>query len=195
MVTPERETYDECIERRRVERVARCEPRFERFTVRVLFTCVAATGHFHPLVPVARALADAGHEVAFAPHAAIAPLVERYVPQTLVSPRCDVVLSRGGSGTVMATVAQGLPQVVVPIGADHPYNAARVAALGAGRVIPAESCTTAAVRDAVRAGLGDPAYRRVAEVLRAEIRALPGPEGAVALLEQLVAERRPLAAA
>jgi UDP:flavonoid glycosyltransferase YjiC (YdhE family) len=45
--------------------------------MRVLFTCVPATGHFHPLVPVARALAEAGHEVAFATHAALAPLVER----------------------------------------------------------------------------------------------------------------------
>src|SRR5687768_4371603 len=45
--------------------------------MRVLFTCVPATGHLHPLVPIARALADAGHEVAFATHVAIAPLVER----------------------------------------------------------------------------------------------------------------------
>ncbi|MGH2351832.1 MAG: hypothetical protein ACRDJN_09500 [Chloroflexota bacterium] len=45
--------------------------------MRVLFTCVAATGHFHPLVPFARALADSGHQVAFATHGAIAPLVER----------------------------------------------------------------------------------------------------------------------
>lgn len=45
--------------------------------MRVLFTCVAATGHLHPLVPIARALADAGHDMAFATHAAIGPLVER----------------------------------------------------------------------------------------------------------------------
>lgn len=45
--------------------------------MRVLFTCLPATGHLHPLVPIARALADAGHEVAFATHASMAPLVER----------------------------------------------------------------------------------------------------------------------
>jgi hypothetical protein len=45
--------------------------------MRVLFTCLAAIGHFHPLVPVARALADAGHEVAFATHASLVPLIER----------------------------------------------------------------------------------------------------------------------
>ena len=34
--------------------------------LRVLFTTIAATGHFHPLVPFARALIAAGHTVAFA---------------------------------------------------------------------------------------------------------------------------------
>ena len=34
--------------------------------MRVLFTCVVGHGHFNPMVPVARALADAGHDVAFA---------------------------------------------------------------------------------------------------------------------------------
>ena len=34
--------------------------------MRVLFSCVAAYGHFHPLVPLARAFVDDGHEVAFA---------------------------------------------------------------------------------------------------------------------------------
>jgi UDP:flavonoid glycosyltransferase YjiC (YdhE family) len=43
--------------------------------MRVLFTCMALSGHFHPLVPFARALADAGHEVAFAAPASFAPTV------------------------------------------------------------------------------------------------------------------------
>lgn len=44
--------------------------------MRVLFTCAPASGHFHPLVPFARALADAGHEVAFATPAPFASSVE-----------------------------------------------------------------------------------------------------------------------
>jgi UDP:flavonoid glycosyltransferase YjiC (YdhE family) len=35
-------------------------------TMRVLFTAIPGSGHYHPLVPVARALQQAGHEVAFA---------------------------------------------------------------------------------------------------------------------------------
>lgn len=34
--------------------------------MRILFSCVAAYGHFHPLVPLARAFEEEGHDVAFA---------------------------------------------------------------------------------------------------------------------------------
>jgi len=44
--------------------------------MRVLFTCVGAYGHFHPLVPLAQALADAGHEVAFATNQAFGVRVQ-----------------------------------------------------------------------------------------------------------------------
>ena len=43
--------------------------------MRVLFTTLPATGHFHPLVPIARATA-AGHDVAFASPASFCPTVE-----------------------------------------------------------------------------------------------------------------------
>jgi UDP:flavonoid glycosyltransferase YjiC (YdhE family) len=45
--------------------------------MRVLLTCSPAYGHFHPMGPLARALADAGHEVAFATAADFCERVER----------------------------------------------------------------------------------------------------------------------
>ncbi len=47
-------------------------------------------------------------------------------------------------------------------------------------------------RDAVLGVRVDPKYRQNAERLRDEMTALPGPEYAVALLERLVVEKRPL---
>jgi UDP:flavonoid glycosyltransferase YjiC (YdhE family) len=44
--------------------------------VRILFTTIPSSGHFHPLVPLARAAAAAGHEVAFAAGASFCPTVE-----------------------------------------------------------------------------------------------------------------------
>jgi MGT family glycosyltransferase len=120
--------------------------------------------------------------------------VARYIPQSLLLPRCDLVLTHGGSGTVMGALASGLPLVVVPVAADQPENAARCAALGVGRVVPPPEVTAASVRAAVRAVLADPAYRRNAARLREEIEALPGLQVGVALLEGLVAGRRVAAA-
>ena len=45
--------------------------------MRILFTTVQFSGHFHPLVPIARAAVAAGHEVAFACAASFVPTVER----------------------------------------------------------------------------------------------------------------------
>ncbi|MDP9369960.1 MAG: glycosyltransferase [Chloroflexota bacterium] len=44
--------------------------------MRALFTTTAGSGHFHPLVPVARALVEAGHEVAVAAPGSFGPTVE-----------------------------------------------------------------------------------------------------------------------
>ncbi len=44
--------------------------------MRVLFTCLPQSGHFNPLVPTARALRDAGHEVVFACPTGFAPTIE-----------------------------------------------------------------------------------------------------------------------
>jgi UDP:flavonoid glycosyltransferase YjiC (YdhE family) len=119
--------------------------------------------------------------------------IERYIPQTQIFSRCDLVLTHGGSGTVMAALTHALPLVVVPISADQPDNAARCVALGLGRAVPAEAATPASIRDAVRAVLADASYRRAAERLRAEIHAMPGPEHAVSQLERLALDGRAVA--
>ena len=61
--------------------------------------------------------------------------VEQYVPQSLLLPRCDLVVSHAGSGSVVGALAHGLPMVLLPIGADQPLNAARCEALGVARVL------------------------------------------------------------
>jgi len=117
--------------------------------------------------------------------------VERYVPQTLLLPRCAAVIFHGGSGTMVSALAHGLPLVVVPLSADQPENAARCAAAGAARVLLPGDLTPDVACAAVLDVLSDPAYRRSAERVRDEIAALPGPDDAVRLLESL-AERHAL---
>ena len=116
----------------------------------------------------------------------------QYIPQSLLFPHCDLVITHGGSGTVRTALAYGLPMAIMPIAADQPENARRCAALGAARVVASGNRTKEAMREAVRIVLQDPRYRQNAERLRDEMAALPGPEYAVALLERLGQERQPL---
>jgi MGT family glycosyltransferase len=121
--------------------------------------------------------------------------IERYVPQGLLLPHCDLVITHAGYGTVTAALSCGLPMVAIPIDADQPLNAERCAALGVARVIEYRQRTPEAIRDAARTVLADRSYRRNAERTRDEMGALPGPEHAVALLERLATEQQPMFAA
>jgi UDP:flavonoid glycosyltransferase YjiC (YdhE family) len=111
--------------------------------------------------------------------------IERYIPQTLLFPRCALVICHAGSGTVMAALVHGLPLVLVPIVADQPQNARRCDALGLATVLDVDRLDPTVARTAVRTVLADPRYRQHAETMRAEIEALPGPEQAVLYLERL----------
>ncbi len=114
--------------------------------------------------------------------------IERYLPHAQLLPRCDAVVTHGGYGSVMACLGAGVPMVVIPLaGGDQVGNAHRCAALGVARVVPADQRTPEVIRAAVRDVLGDPRYRERAGQLRDQIRALPGAEHAVGLLEQLAA--------
>lgn len=117
--------------------------------------------------------------------------IERYIPQSLLFSRCDLVITHGGFGTVLTALDHALPMVVVPIAADQPDNARRLSELGLARVIAPDHRTPDAIREATQAVLQNPSYRRNAERLRDEMQALPGLDYTVELLERLVVEKRP----
>jgi UDP:flavonoid glycosyltransferase YjiC (YdhE family) len=121
--------------------------------------------------------------------------IERYIPQASLLPHCRLVVSHGGSGSMMGALAHGLPLVLLPMGADQPLNGARCAALGVARVIDAGELTPEVAREAVARVLADPTYRANAERVRDELAGLPGPGYAVALLERLAAASAPPLAA
>jgi UDP:flavonoid glycosyltransferase YjiC (YdhE family) len=111
--------------------------------------------------------------------------VHRFIPQSLLLPHCDIVVSHAGSGSVIGALAHGLPMVLLPMGADQPLNAARAEALGVALVLDAIDATSADIQHAAVTVLSEPSYLRKAELIRDEIRALPGPGHALELIEQL----------
>lgn len=111
--------------------------------------------------------------------------VERFVPQESVLPHCDLVISHGGSGSVIGALAHGLPTVLLPLGADQPQNADQCVRLGVGRALDPVHASPDDVRTAVAEVLADPGCRQAAERVRAEMLDLPEPARAVPSLERL----------
>lgn len=108
--------------------------------------------------------------------------VERFVPHDEAVGGADVVVHHGGSGSLMAALAHGLPSVLLPLGADQPHNARRARELGVAAALDAASATPAAIGLAVGRALADASMRQRCEVVAAELRALPGVGCAVAAL-------------
>ena len=111
--------------------------------------------------------------------------VERYVPQTQVLPECDVIVSHAGSGTSLATLALGLPQLCLPQGADQFLNATAIASAGAGiSLMPGEQ-EAGAIRDAVARLIDDPSFREASQRISVSIASMPSPDDVAELLESL----------
>jgi UDP:flavonoid glycosyltransferase YjiC (YdhE family) len=109
--------------------------------------------------------------------------VEAWVPQRDVLPHVAALVCHGGSGTVTGALAAGIPLVVVPLGADQPENARRIAAAGAGIALPKPDA--AALRGAIERVLADAELRRGAQKIAAEFAAMPTIERAIDALVAL----------
>jgi UDP:flavonoid glycosyltransferase YjiC (YdhE family) len=119
----------------------------------------------------------------FLPHRANIRLVS-FVPMARLMPVSDLVVSHGGSGTMLAALEAGRPMVILPMAADQPANAAACLAAGAALVVEREAWTAPAIRAAVVGALADRTLAAGAERLRSEIQAMPPPEE---VLPQLIA--------
>ncbi|MFI7118431.1 glycosyltransferase [Amycolatopsis sp. NPDC049868] len=101
--------------------------------------------------------------------------VEVWVPQIDLLPHVDLVVHHGGSGTTLGAFGAGLPQLVLPQGADQFTNAEAVVAAGVGaRLIGAEAVEDAIFEQA-RKLLADEAVLGAARRLADEVAAMPSP--------------------
>jgi UDP:flavonoid glycosyltransferase YjiC (YdhE family) len=107
--------------------------------------------------------------------------VEQWVPQARVMAVAAAMVGHGGSGSTLAAMAAGMPLAVLPLFADQPENADRIAALGAG--LRLERVTA----EAVRALLDDPSYWLAAQRVQREIAEAPPISDVVSYLRDVAA--------
>ena len=110
--------------------------------------------------------------------------VERWIPQAEILARASAMVGHGGFGTTLGALLAGVPQVVVPIFADQPYNAGRIAEIGAGLEADADAPET--IRAAVQRVLAEGSFRMAAAAVAREAFTLPPIEAAESALLELV---------
>jgi hypothetical protein len=110
--------------------------------------------------------------------------VEQFIPQSELLPACAAVVSHAGSGTFLAALAAGVPQVLVPQAADQFLNAQAGEEGGVAIAVPRAEASVARVREALERVIGDDTFRGAAQRVRSEISAMPAPGEVVAELER-----------
>jgi len=160
-------------------------PRFDDGSLpRVLLTLGTSVGDPHLAATLAGSLADSAVNVLVTDHASADSVAGRrirhigFVPLARLMPDVDLVVSAGGTGTVLSALAAGLPLIIQPRLADQPLNARRATRLGAARTIEHSAEAGAAAREI----LTTPDYRHAARRVMHEVEALPTPAEVVAQL-------------
>jgi UDP:flavonoid glycosyltransferase YjiC (YdhE family) len=108
-----------------------------------------------------------------------------WVPQADLLAHADLVVHHGGSGTTISAMTSGVPQLVLPQGADHFRNADTVVAAGLGAQLVGEQFTSDAAHEAARKLLQDNGVRHAVAGIAAEIAAMPHPGEVVPKLAEL----------
>lgn len=118
-------------------------------------------------------------------------IVVSHVPHAEVLPHASVTVTHAGHGTVMTSLAHGVPLVCLPNrGADQPSLAWQVASLGAGRALDGDAATPKQIAEAVDQVLSEFSYKAAAGRIAAEIATAPGGRGVVQGLEQIASGAR-----
>jgi MGT family glycosyltransferase len=115
--------------------------------------------------------------------------VERFIPQADLLSRCAVVVHHGGAGTTFGCFTHGVPQVVIPQGADNFINAAMVERAGVGLTLLPDDVNPTSIRDAVVAILRDGQFEDVAGRIADEIALMPDSDEVAQQLRSWLIER------
>jgi UDP:flavonoid glycosyltransferase YjiC (YdhE family) len=114
--------------------------------------------------------------------------VERFVHQADVLQHVDLIAHHGGSGTMLGALSKGLPQLILPQGANQFINADMVVSAGLGLSLEPDRVNADSVVEAARLLLTDNSYRNAAQSICREIAAMPHPTDVLSILVRLAKE-------
>jgi zeaxanthin glucosyltransferase len=111
-------------------------------------------------------------------------IVINRAPQLDVLKRASVCITHSGLNTVLESLAQGIPQVAIPVAYDQPGVAARIAHHRTGVVTSLDKLTADHLSTLLDEVLNNSAYRNNAQRLQGAIAKANGLSAAVDIIEQ-----------
>ncbi|WP_030873020.1 glycosyltransferase [Streptomyces sp. NRRL F-2747] len=110
------------------------------------------------------------------------------VPHSLLFPRLAAVVHHAGAGTSAAALRAGVPSVTVPVAADQPFWAARLASVGAATApVPFRSLTAERLVGALSEAVREPSYAKAATAAARHMATEDGTGAVVTAVERLAA--------
>ena len=107
-----------------------------------------------------------------------------YLPQPILMPLCDLVITHGGNNTTTECFHHGLPMVTLPLFWDQYDNAQRIEELGFGRRLATYEWEAAGLSAAIDSILGDHSILDRMQKISARVKADPGRLRAADLIER-----------
>ncbi|RKR92384.1 N-glycosyltransferase [Micromonospora pisi] len=112
-----------------------------------------------------------------------------FVAQRTLLPTVDLFVTHAGFNATHEAVAAGVPMVALPVFADQPANADRIAELGLGERLDVAELTEAGLVGACERVLGDPGFRWRAGAMQRQHLGSPGFAQLVTDLAELARRR------
>jgi MGT family glycosyltransferase len=111
-------------------------------------------------------------------------IIVKRAPQLDLLKQTSVCITHAGLNTVLESLAQGVPQVAIPVAFDQPGVAARIADKQTGVVTPLDKLTAEHLSNLLNEVLTSPVYRRNARKLQKAIAEANGLAVAADLVEE-----------
>lgn len=108
-------------------------------------------------------------------------------------PHTVAMVGHAGAGSTLTALAAGVPMALVPLFADQPFNARRVAELGAAIALDGGPASLPALGQAVPELLSDARYRDRASAIAKEIQTVAPVDEAPNVLSALAEGQLPSA--